>query len=111
MRAILVAAVVVAAAGVDCAVPAGAASLPTRAEVEAGMGLRSEGDLVRGQLDAVGFPVTAAQAEDVVTAALRLEGIDGGSPREPLVGGICPHDDHHWVGYAAVGYSLAAGSP
>lgn len=94
MRTILVAAVVGAAAGVYCAVPAGAESPPTRAEVEAGMGLRSEGDLVRGQLDTVGFPVTAEQAEDVVSTAVRLEGMAGDAPAAPLVGGICPHDDH-----------------
>lgn len=34
------------------------------------MGLQSEGDLVRGQLDTVGFAVTEAQAEDVHRAAL-----------------------------------------
>ena len=67
---------------------------PTRAEVEGQMGLRSEGDLVRGQLDTVGFPLTAAQAEDIVATAVRLEGLAGGGPGEPLVGGVCPHDDH-----------------
>jgi hypothetical protein len=55
MRVILVAAMVVAVAAVHGAVPAGAASPPTRVEVEAGMGLRSAGDLVRGQLDTVGY--------------------------------------------------------
>jgi hypothetical protein len=111
MRAILIAAVAMAMAGGHRALPAGAESPPTRAEVEAGMGLRSEGDLVRGQLDTVGFPVTAEQAEEVVSTALRLEGMAGASAGAPLVGGICPHDDHHWVGYAAVGYSLAGGPP
>jgi AmmeMemoRadiSam system protein B len=94
MRAILIAAVMAAVAGVDRAVPAGAESPPTRAEVEAGMGLRSEGDVVRGQLDTVGFPVTDEQAVDVVSTALRLEGMAGASAGAPLVGGICPHDDH-----------------
>lgn len=58
------------------------------------MGLRSEGDLVRGQLDAVGFPLTAEQAQDIVGTAVRLEGLAGDGAAEPLVGGVCPHDDH-----------------
>ena len=37
------------------------------------MGLRSEGDVVRGQRDTIGFVVTAEQAEDVITTAIRLE--------------------------------------
>ncbi|MCJ7755080.1 MAG: hypothetical protein MUP13_11005, partial [Thermoanaerobaculales bacterium] len=43
---------------------------PTRAEVEATMGLPSDGDLVRGQMDTVGFVVHQAEAEEVVAAAI-----------------------------------------
>lgn len=71
---------------------------PTRAEVEAEMGLRSEGDLVRGQLDTVGFVVDADQARDVVETAVRLEGGSEGLAGSPLAGGVCPHDDHLYAG-------------
>ena len=47
--------VVSAAAGADV-------EAPTRAEVEATMGLPSDGDLVRGQMDTVGFVVHQAEA-------------------------------------------------
>jgi AmmeMemoRadiSam system protein B len=96
MRAIQAAAVMVVVAFAGQRSPAAVADTqpPTRSDVEAEMGLRSEGDLVRGQLDTVGFPVTAAQAEDVVATALGLEGLDGVSSGEPLLGGVCPHDDH-----------------
>ena len=93
-----IAAAAASGGGAAPAVAAGAERPPTRAEVEAGMGLRSEGDLVRGQLDTVGFPVTADQAEDVGSAAVRLEGLAAGVPGEPLVGGLCPHDDHLYAG-------------
>jgi hypothetical protein len=66
-RAALVAAVLIVVAGPGAAVAIGQQRPPRRVEVEAEMGLRSEGDVVRGQLDT--------------------------------------------VGYAAVGYSVAAGSP
>ena len=46
---------------------------PTRAEVEEMMGLRSEGDRVRGQMDTVGFVVEEAPAEDMVSTAVALE--------------------------------------
>jgi AmmeMemoRadiSam system protein B len=90
----LVAAVLIVVAGAGAAVAIGQQRPPTRVEVEAEMGLRSEGDVVRGQLDTVGFPVTADQAEDVIAAALRLEGMGADSHSEALVGSICPHDDH-----------------
>lgn len=75
---------------------------PTRAEVEKIMGLRSEGDIVRGQMDAVGFVVTADQAEDVLTHALAAEKDGLARDREVLHLGpddgvaavVCPHDDH-----------------
>lgn len=72
---------------------------PSRAEVEAQMGLRSEGDMVRGQLDTVGFVVTADQANDVLARALadEREGLE--ADRKALDGRrvaavVCPHDDH-----------------
>jgi len=79
---------------------------PTRAEVEASMGLRSDGDLVRGQMDTVGFVVHAAEAEEVVKAAIALEAdalarqdrVLGMQPTDGFVGGICPHDDHLYAG-------------
>jgi len=62
------------------------------------MGLRSEGDLVRGQLDTVGFVVTADQAEDLIsTVQQEPAGAASVTPDElrgTVVGGICPHDDH-----------------
>jgi len=72
---------------------------PSRAQVEAQMGLRSEGDLVRGQMDTVGFVVTADQAGDVVSRALADEGGGLVADRKRLagrqvVGVVCPHDDH-----------------
>jgi AmmeMemoRadiSam system protein B len=75
---------------------------PTRAEVEAMMGLPSNGDRVRGQMDTVGFAVDAHQAEEVVSTALRLERENlaeqdrrlGMGPDDGFLGGICPHDDH-----------------
>lgn len=75
---------------------------PTRAEVEAMMGLPSDGDRVRGQMDTVGFVVREAAAEEVVAAAVALEGDSlaeqdqrlGMKAGEGFVGGICPHDDH-----------------
>ena len=75
---------------------------PTRAEVEAMMGLRSDDDRVRGQMDTVGFVVDAASAEDVVSTAIDLERDSlaaqdrnlGMAADDGFVGGICPHDDH-----------------
>jgi AmmeMemoRadiSam system protein B len=85
-------------------------SPPTRAEIEAEMGLRSEGDMVRGQRDTIGFVVTAEQAEDVVATAVRLEqdAIEerdralGLSPQHGFIGGVCPHDDHLYAARAYV---------
>jgi AmmeMemoRadiSam system protein B len=70
------------------------------------MGLPSEGDTVRGQLDTVGFVVTREQAEDVVAAARRAEeaalartAARYGLPEHSLVvGGVAPHDDHLYSG-------------
>jgi len=79
---------------------------PTRAEVEEMMGLRSDGDRVRGQMDTVGFVVQEAPAEDVVSTALTLERESlaaqdrrlGMAADDGFVGGICPHDDHLYAG-------------
>jgi AmmeMemoRadiSam system protein B len=75
---------------------------PTRAEVEARMGLPSQGDRVRGMRDTVGFVVTAEQAEEVTGLVLRgeraaLEEQDrrlGMNADSGFLGGVCPHDDH-----------------
>jgi len=83
---------------------------PSRAEIEAEMGLRSEGDLVRGMRDAIGFAVTREQTEDVVATAVGLERDAiaardaelGTSPEHGFVGGVCPHDDHLYAGRAYV---------
>ncbi len=83
---------------------------PTRAGIEAEMGLRSEGDLVRGQRDTIGFVVTAEQAEDVVATAIGLEQEAilqrdtalGLSPQHGYIGGVCPHDDHLYAARAYV---------
>ncbi len=92
-------------AGLFLAAAAGSAAAqapPTRAEVEQLMGLRSEGDLVRGQLDTTGFVVTARQADDVLTQALQAEktGLESDrtrlhlAPGEGVAAVVCPHDDH-----------------
>ena len=83
---------------------------PTREEVEAAMGMRSDGDEVRGQMDTTGFVATAAQAEDVVSTAIDLEResiydhdrMFGTSSEIGFVGGICPHDDHLYAARAYV---------
>lgn len=92
--------VLVAASAVAQQVP------PTRAEIEGEMGLRSEGDLVRGQRDTVGFAVTAEQAEDVLTAALTAEHAElaaeaaalGVTGTDGVVAAVSPHDDHLYAG-------------
>lgn len=70
------------------------------------MGLASEGDRLRGQMDTVGFAVDRSQAEEVVSTAVRLEerslveqdlGL-GMRATDGFVGGICPHDDHLYAG-------------
>ena len=75
---------------------------PTRAEVEASMGLASDGDRVRGQKDTVGFVVYQQEAQEVVATAVELEERSlarqdrrlGMDPGDGFVGGVCPHDDH-----------------
>ena len=79
---------------------------PTRADVEASMGLPSDGDRVRGQMDTVGFVVHQAEAQEVVAAAIALEADAlarqdralGMTPTDGFVGGVCPHDDHLYAG-------------
>ena len=76
--------------------------VPTRQEVDELMGLPSEGDRTRGQLDTIGFVVHAAEAEEVVATAIELEAkslveqyqdLEMG-PGNGFIGGVCPHDDH-----------------
>ncbi len=89
-------------AGVMVGASIASAGPPTRAQVEKIMGLRSEGDLVRGQMDAVGFVVTADQAEDVLTHAIEAESNALANdrarlhltPGEGVAAVVCPHDDH-----------------
>lgn len=89
---------------------AGTPAPPTRQEIEASMGLPSTGDVTRGQMDTVGFAVSAAQAEDVVSTAIGLEhdliladdARYGTSPDHGFVGGVCPHDDHLYAARAYV---------
>ena len=79
---------------------------PTRAEVEESMGLPSDGDRVRGQMDTVGFVVHQKEADEVVTAAISLESAAmarqdralGMKPTDGFAGGVCPHDDHLYAG-------------
>jgi len=95
-------AVLLVMAGFALGATVASAGGPGRAEVEKIMGLRSEGDIVRGQMDAVGFVVTADQAEDVLTKALAAEkdGLAADRERLHLAPGqgvaavVCPHDDH-----------------
>jgi len=83
---------------------------PTREQVEQEMGIRSDGDRTRGQVDTTGFATTAAQAEDVIKAALDLEKEAlaaqdarlGMKPGQGFVGGVCPHDDHLYAARTAV---------
>jgi len=67
---------------------------PTREEVEAKMGLPSQGDRIRGVRDAVGFVVDAAQAEEVIGHAIEIERDSFSGGEQPFIGGVCPHDDH-----------------
>jgi len=83
---------------------------PSRSEIEDGMGLRSEGDVVRGQRDTIGFVVTGEQAEDVIATAVEFEQdailerdrMFGLSPEHGFIGGVCPHDDHLYAARAYV---------
>lgn len=87
--------VILACLATGAAVFAGSGgSPPGRDEVERLMGRRSEGDLVRGQLDTVGFVVTREQAEDVLAAARRAEAASLVKEPDGLLAAVCPHDDH-----------------
>jgi MEMO1 family protein len=81
-------------AGLSIAHGARGQAPPTREDVERSMGLRSEGELVRGQLDTVGFAVTREQAEDVVATAIQAERQRLDAFPAALVAAVCPHDDH-----------------
>jgi AmmeMemoRadiSam system protein B len=83
------------------------ATPPTREEVEARMGLPSQGDRVRGMRDTVGFVVTAEQAEELFDGILgdgerrmiaRQDKVLEMKPESGFLGGICPHDDHLYAG-------------
>ena len=73
---------------------------PSRQEVQAGMGLRSEGDLVRGQRDTVGFVVTAARGDDVLRAVEEREPPEAAGAGAVAV--VVPHDDHLYAADVAV---------
>ena len=72
---------------------------PTLEEVRKEMAIPSAGD-VRGQLDGVGFPTTAAQMAKVFAlssdppAPERL----GETPAPGVAGAVCPHDDVLYAG-------------
>jgi AmmeMemoRadiSam system protein B len=102
MRTLLMTAMGVAMAASTGATGAEEVAAPTRAEIEAEMGRPSKGDVVRGQLDAVGFVVDREQARDVVETATRLEGMSERIGGSPLIGGVCPHDDHLYAARVAV---------
>ena len=99
IRALLILILAIGGVSLFCEVPA---APPTREDVAREMGRRSDGDRLRGQRDAVGFVVTAEQAEDVVSQALRLEQATLQEQDHRLemnsesgfLGGVCPHDDH-----------------
>jgi AmmeMemoRadiSam system protein B len=75
---------------------------PSRQDVERMMGLPSQGDRIRGVRDAVGFVVSAEQAEEVIGLAVKAEAESlrrqdlrlGTAPDSGFLGGVCPHDDH-----------------
>lgn len=74
-----------------------------RAEIRARMGVASEGDQ-RGQCDAIGFAVDAAQMAACVDAAsapprpIPLAGSTSGLETGLVLGAICPHDDYLYAG-------------
>lgn len=75
------------------------AAPPTLAEVRRDMAIPSTDD-VRGQLDGVGFPTTAAQMATVfeLSAAPPAPERLGEAPPPPVAGTICPHDDVLYAG-------------
>ncbi len=92
---------------------------PTRAEVEAMMGMRSDGDRVRGQMDTVGFVVDERAAEEVVSTAIALEEKSlavgdqrlGATNGGRFIGGVCPHDDHLYASRVYVHLTKRIDSP
>ncbi len=72
---------------------------PTPAEVRAGMGIPSTGD-VRGQRDTVGFASTAEQMEAAWLASAAPPSPDslGTAPGAGVAGALCPHDDYLYAG-------------
>ncbi|MBI4916345.1 MAG: AmmeMemoRadiSam system protein B [Acidobacteria bacterium] len=88
-------------AGPQAALPLAQAAPPTLAEVRAGMGIPSAGD-VRGQQDTVGFASTAAQMARVweLSATPPAPERLGPDPSGTVVGVLCPHDDYLYAGRA-----------
>lgn len=96
------AALLTAATALPQAAPQPVASAPpSLAEVRAGMGIPSQGD-VRGQQDIVGFASTAKQMAGVWELARDTTGLTvlGGPPAGTVVGVLCPHDDYLYAGRA-----------
>lgn len=75
------------------------AAPPTLAEVRREMAIPST-DGVRGQLDGVGFPTTAAQMARAfeLSAAPPAPGPLGEAPSPGVAGAVCPHDDVLYAG-------------
>ena len=69
------------------------------------MGIPPEG-FQRGQMDTVGYVTTAVQMDSVLAQCRRLsaprrealDGPPGGTPPEPFVAAVCPHDDYYYAG-------------
>ncbi len=60
------------------------------------------GAQVRAQLDTVGFAVSAADLQAVLSASLAAEGLPAGGAAEACVAAILPHDDYLYAGRTAV---------
>lgn len=72
---------------------------PTPAEVQAAMGMPSQGER-RGQLDTVGYATTVRQMAQVWAASAQAPGPEGFGPLPSagVAGLICPHDDYLYAG-------------
>ncbi len=73
---------------------------PSRQEIRDGMAIPSEGDLLRGLRDGVGFVRSRRQAEGLFPVLAREEfGSETLPPAGPFVAAVCPHDDHLYAGH------------
>ena len=85
------------------AIPAGAEerpAAPSREEVRGGMAIPSEGELVRGLRDGIGFVRSRRQAEALFPVLAREEfGRETLPSAGPFVAAVCPHDDHLYAGH------------